>query len=393
MRIGIDGRELLGQTTGVGRYVASLCREWTRMPSAADHELLIYSPTGASAGLDPAVRSEPASEGARTATVQVPGGGGAWWEQTALGRRVAVDRVDVFFGPAYSVPLALAAPKVVTLHDISFETHPEWFGPREGLRRRWLARQSARASRAIVTVSEYSRREIVDRFAVDPARVHVIPNGVRPPATSRTEANGAVPPDDEAGTRTAHETDPADGPLVLYAGARFTRRNLPLLIAAFARVTERIPSARLTIVGPDRAYPPENLERRADTAGVADRVTCLDYVDDRELAALYRRATLFAWLSEYEGFGLTPLEALAAGVPAVVGDIPVAREVYGDAVRYAPIGDPDTIATVMVELLTDPAARAALLAQREATLSHYTWRRAATATLAVLEAAAAEGTR
>ena len=393
MRIGIDGRELLGQTTGVGRYLANLCREWTRMPAAAEHEMLVYAPAEASDAFDRAEDEEHASKGARTAIVRVPGGGGAWWEQTALARRAATDRVDVFFGPAYSVPLALAVPKAVTLHDISFETHPEWFGPREGLRRRWLGRQSARAAHAIVTVSECSRREIVDGYAVDPSRVHVIPNGVATPAIPSAETEGAGASDEDADGGPRHPADPADGPLVLYAGARFTRRNLPLLVAAFARVAERVPAARLTIAGPDRTYPPEDLDWSADAAGIADRVTCLDYVDDRALATLYRRATLFAWLSEYEGFGLTPLEALAAGVPAVVGDIPVAREVYGDAVRYVPIGDPDAIAAVMVDLLTNPPARAALLARREATLARYTWRRAAAATLGVLEGVAAEQAR
>ena len=374
MKIGIDGRELLGQSTGVGRYLSSLCREWAKMPSAAAHQLLLYTP----GALDSPAGFPAASAGACLTVAQVPGRGGVWWEQTTLARRAAADRVDVFFGPAYSLPLALAIPSAVTLHDISFETHPEWFGPREGLRRRWLAYRSAVAARAIVTVSEYSRREIIDRYDVSASRVHAIPNGVTSP----------LAPDG-----TSHAPAPASEPLVLYAGARFTRRNLPLLIEAFARVRERVPAARLTIAGPDRARPPQDLRGTADAAGVGDRVTLLDYVDDHQLAQLHARAALFAWLSEYEGFGLTPLEALAAGVPAVVGDIPVAREIYGDAARYVPLDDPDAIAAGMVELLTDPSARAAILAEREATLDRYTWRRAATDTLAVLEAVAAEGMR
>ncbi len=386
MKIGIDGRELLGQSTGAGRYLSSLCREWAALPAAAEHELLIYAP----ARLDPPAVDTAAADGARLTAVEAPGSGGAWWEQTALARRAAADSVDVFFGPAYSVPLALAARSAVTLHDISFETHPEWFGPREGLRRRWLARRSALAAHAIVTVSEYSRREIVSHYGVDPSRVHVIPNGVAAPATSFGGMAGGPAPHGNVGGVPAGGLDAGGGPLVLYVGARFTRRNLPLLITVFARVAERIPAARLVIAGPDRTHPPQDLSAIADTAGVADRVTCLDYVDERELAALYRRATLFAWLSEYEGFGLTPLEALAGGVPSVVGDIPVAREVYGDAVRYVPIGDPDAIASAMIELLNNPSARAALLARREATLTRYIWRRAATDTLAVLEAVAAE---
>ncbi len=378
MKIGIDGRELLGQSTGVGRYLSSLCREWATMPSAAAHELLLYTP----AALDLPAGFPEASAGACLTVAQVPGSGGVWWEQTTLARRAAADHVDVFFGPAYSLPLALAAPSAVTLHDISFETHPEWFGPREGLRRRWLAYRSAVTARAIVTVSEYSRQEIVDHYGVNASRVHPIPNGVTSPLAPPAGTANTPAPDEDGGP-----------PQVLYVGARFTRRNLPLLIRAFAQVTERIPAARLTIAGPDRAYPPQDLRGAAEAAGVGDQVTLLDYVDDCRLAQLHQRATLFVWLSEYEGFGLTPLEALAAGVPAVVGDIPVAREIYGDAARYVPLDDPDAVAAGMVELLTNPSDRAAILAEREATLARYTWRRAAADTLAVLEAAAAEGWR
>ena len=388
MRIGIDGRELRGQPTGVGRCLTNLCRQWRAAPAAAGVELVIYAP----GPVDPPGGTG-ASPGAALTLAEVPGGAGTWWEQVRLVRHAAANRLDVFFGPGYSVPLALRAPSVVTLHDLSFEAHPEWFGPREGLRRRWLARRSAAAARAIVTVSACSKQEIVEHYAVDPARVHVIPNGVAAPVTPFAGTAGAPAPDGATGGPPAHAPDAESGPLILYAGARFTRRNLPTLIGAFARVVDRIPAARLVIAGPDRTRPPQDLRGVADAAGVGNRVTCLDYVDDGELAALYRRATLFAWFSEYEGFGLTPLEALAAGVPAVVGDIPVAREVYGEAVRYVPLGNPDDAAAAMIELLTDRSARDALLAQCAATLARYTWARAAADTLAVLEAAAAEAPR
>lgn len=388
MRIGIDGRELRGQPTGVGRCLSNLCRQWRAAPAAAGVELVIYTP----GPVEPPGGAD-ASPGAALTVIEVPGGGGVWWEQVRLAARAAADRLDVFFGPAYSVPLALAAPSAVTLHDLSFEAHPEWFGPREGLRRRWLARRSAAAARAIITVSAWSKREIVERYAVDPACVHVIPNGVAAPAAAIAGMAGHPPPGGAADGPLARALDPDGDPMILYAGARFTRRNLPTLIAAFARVIDRMPAARLVIAGPDRTRPPQDLRGMAAAAGVGDRITLLDYVDDAGLAALYRRASLFAWFSEYEGFGLTPLEALASGVPAVVGDIPVAREVYRKAVRYVPLRDPDRAAAAMVELLMNRAARDAVLTHRAATLARYTWARAAADTLAVLKAAAAEASR
>ena len=369
MRIGIDGRELLGQRTGVGRYLANLCAEWTTAAAYAGHELLVYTPRPAPSGAWAPVR---APAGARLTGVTVPGGGGFWWEQTALARRAAADRIDVFFGPGYSVPLALRVPCVVTLHDVSFIAHPEWFGWREGPRRRWLATRAAAAARTIVAVSEFSRGEILRHLNAQPARVRVVHNGVAVPA--------GTPPRPTVATT-------AD-PLILYVGARLARRRLPVLLAAFERVVREVPGARLAIVGPDRTWPPEDLRGIAEAGGAAPRVAFLSYVSDAELASLYRRAALFAWLSEYEGFGLTPLEALAAGVPIVAGDTPVAREVYGQAARRVPVNDPGAVAAAIVDLLIHRDVRQALLEQAGPLLARYTWARAAAGTFAILEDAA-----
>ena len=371
MRIGIDGRESLGQPTGVGRYLANLCGEWTGAAAYAGHELLVYTPRDAPSG---ACEAASAAAGARLTGITVPGGGGFWWEQTALPRRAATDRLDVFFGPGYSVPLALRTPSVVTLHDVSFIAHPEWFGWREGPRRRWLATRSAAAARTVVAVSEFSRREILTHLNLAPTRVRVVHNGV-------TTLTGVE--------RPAGPPPPAATPLILYVGALFARRRLPVLLAAFERVVREVPDAELAIVGPDRTCPPEDLRGMAEASGIAPRVAFLSYVADAELAALYRRAAVFAWLSEYEGFGLTPLEALAAGVPVVAGDTPVAREVYGEAARHVPVDDPDAVAAAIVEVLTRRSLRETLIEQARPLLARYTWARAAADTFAILQDAAA----
>ena len=371
MRVGIDGRELTGARTGVGRYVACLCQEWAASPAAAGHEVLVYTPEDAVfrdlRGSGPGARIEP-----RT----VPGTPGFWWEQTALARAADADGLDVYFGPGYSIPLRLAAPAVVTLHDISFAVHPEWFGWREGARRRWLARRAASRAATVVTVSAFARAEIIREFDIEPARVAVVYDGVETPGTAPVSPNGRA---------TAPTERPA---IVLFVGSIFNRRHLPTLIEAFARVVRQCPDTRLAIVGADRTRPAQDLAGRADAAGVADRVDLCGHLPEAELAALYRRARVFAFLSEYEGFGMTPLEALAAGVPAVVGDTEVAREVCGDAVRFVPVDDASAVALEIARLLDDDALRADLLARGSARLERFTWQRTATETLSVLERAA-----
>jgi glycosyltransferase involved in cell wall biosynthesis len=358
LRIGVDARELLGSATGVGRYLGELLRRWTARPDAARRRFLLYVP-------EPLRMTFPE----RTVDARVGGRGrGTLWEQTWLRRAIARDAPDVFFAPAYTAPLALPVPFAVTIHDISFVAHPEWFRPVEGARRRFVTARTARAATVVLTVSEFSRSEIQHRLGIDPARIVVIPEGAGMPAGMDGRPRG-----------------PRD-PLVLYVGSIFNRRRLPDLLRAFAEATRDLPAARLAVVGANRTWPHQDLAEAARSLGIAARVELLDFVSDERLADLYGRASVFTFLSEYEGFGLTPLEAMAAGVPPLVLDTPVAREVYGDAALFVPADAPDRAAASLRSLLTDDALRARLLARAPAVLARYSWTAAADRTLDALEA-------
>jgi glycosyltransferase involved in cell wall biosynthesis len=181
--------------------------------------------------------------------------------------------------------------------------------------------------------------------------------------------------------------------LILFVGSIFRRRHLDKLLTAFIdSVANRVPDSRLEIVGEDRSHPPYDLSQlvRASPASMQPRITLRSYVSDDVLDELYARSSVFVFLSEYEGFGLPPLEAVAAGVPPVVLDTPVAREVYGKAARYVrlPGGHTNDLADALVSLLTDDTARHALMSHADEVLAQYDWSRAASETLAALEEAA-----
>lgn len=363
MQIAIDARELLGNRTGVGRYLAALCAEWRDLPADGAHQFVLYSPQP---GETPGLLGPPFDEGAQGPFryQAVPGDGGTWWEQTRLATAINASGADVLFAPGYTAPLRTRVPVVVTIHDISFETHPEWFPWREGMRRRWMTRQSARRATQIVAVSGFTQDEIVTHLGVPRERVSVIWSGlhhVSQPAPSRREA------------------------LVLYVGSIFNRRHVPELIAAFKRVVATVPTARLVLVGDNRSHPRQDLEGMAAAAGLAHCVSVRAYVDEAELWSLYGRAAAFVFLSEYEGFGFAPLEAMAAGVPTIVGDTAVARELYGEASRRVGVEDVPAIAAVLIELLGDAAACDRLRAAAADRLPCFTWARAAAETLTVLE--------
>jgi glycosyltransferase involved in cell wall biosynthesis len=357
LRIGVDARELLGDSTGVGRYLAELLLRWSARADADRRHFTLYAPEPLSLDLPRAAM-----------TTRVIGGGrGTWWEQTHLRRAVRGDRLDLFFAPAYTAPLGTGLPLALTIHDISFIAHPEWFRAGEGLRRRWLTRRGASLASVIFTDSQFSRTEIERYLRVDSGRIQVIPPGTSPPRT---------PP---AGPAQPRE------PLVLYVGSLFNRRRLPDLIAAFALATRRRPDARLVIVGDNRTWPRQDLTAVAAAHAVTAKTDFRSYIPDAELASLYARASVFAFFSEYEGFGLTPLEAMAAGVPPVVLDTPVAREVYGDAALFVAHGDVEGAARTIDRLLSEPAAARAVLERAPAILARYSWADTAERTLAQLE--------
>ena len=364
MRIGIDARQLCGQPTGVGRYLLGLLADWKENAAVqrGGHEFVLYAPESldSTAGFD----------SRRFHTRLVRGAGGTWWEQVALPRAARADRLDVFFAPQYTAPLWMTAPTVVAIHDVSFAAHPEWFRTREGARLRWLARQSAARARTILTISEFSRREIVEHLGVPDSRVRVVPPGI-------PRHNAASP------------MDWPREPRVLFVGSIFNRRHVPDLIRAFGTVARRRQGTSLDIVGDNRSFPREDIDAAIAAEGLGERIRWHRYVPEEKLASFFRQARAFAFLSEYEGLGLTPLEALGSGVPPVLLDTPIARESCGDAAIYVPAGDLGAVGRALERALFDEAERERLLAAGERVLARYSSRRAGTETLAVLEESAA----
>jgi len=351
MKIAIDARELRDKPTGVGRFLAEILAAWKTMPEAQSQEFILLAPDGM------APRA------------------GILWEQVVLPRLVRKARADVLFSPAYSGPMLPPVPMVVAIHDVSFAAHPEWFTWREGARRRTTVQLAARAATCVVTISQFSKREIVAHLGIDSSKVVVAYPGV---------ADLKGPPrigNDAARTLRVRDTS---SQTVLFVGSIFNRRHVPELIEGFARLARARGDARLQIVGDNRTSPPIDVADAIRATGLTDRIQLRSYVTDQELQALYAGASAFAFLSEYEGFGLTPLEAMAAGLPVLLLDTPVAREICGEAAIYVERPDPALIEDALATLLFDSGERRRLVDAADRVLAKYSWTECARQVLKVL---------
>jgi glycosyltransferase involved in cell wall biosynthesis len=266
-------------------------------------------------------------------------------------------RWDVFHATSFACSPLLPGPWVLTLHDAIHLERPADYGWRQAAYYRLVVGPAARSARAVVTVSQDARARLAHHLALRPDTIHVIHNGVDP-------AFRGVP------------DGPHDGPVLAISGPK-PHKNLATLVHALRHA----PGLRLDVAG----QPLPGLQDLAVSLGVDRRVRWLGPVSRTTLLACLHAATALAFPSTLEGFGLPPLEAMAAGCPVVVGDIPVLREVARDAaLRVAPL-DARAWAETLVRVATSPGLRANLARAGRGRAGAFTWEEAARATASLYD--------
>lgn len=356
---GAEGR------TGVGRYVVELTRALAAEPGAA----------GLSYELCAGVEREQAD--------WIPAGVGvrrmkgnrrlvhlAW---AAVGRP-PIERLagpaDLVHAMAPSFPLPARAPRVVTIHDLFPLEHPEWSGRAAGWANRRGMRWAFAEADHIVTVSAHVRDKILGH-GVEPGRVTVCHEGI-------ADRFGTPVPD---ATRDAVLADlgVTAGRYVLAVGVVSNRKDLPTVVDAVTRLP---PPLDLVVAGPP-GDGQEALLAAVERHRAGGRVRVAGFVRDEALRALIGSALALVHPSLDEGFGFTPLEAMAAGTPAIVAASGSLPEVVGDAAVVVPAGDPEAWAAAIDGLRADPDRVAGLVAAGRARAAGFTWARTAAATAAV----------
>jgi len=365
LRIGIDGRELEGKATGVGRYLRSLLRRFVHQDR---HQFVIYSASPVALPI-----ASP-----RLETRVLPGGQPLIWEQRTLPAALRADRIDVLLSPAYSCPLAGSVPRVTAIHDLSFFARREEFGLVHGLRRRAMARLSARVSHSILACSAFTkgeiRRHLGDAAAAKTEVVLLGPDDDLPPGPGREAARAALGLDEGA-------------PYIVTVGTVLRRRNVSTLVRAVAFLREKHPAVRLGVVGENRSHPFEDLKALAASLGCESAVQVSGFVSDELVACHYAAADVAVFLSEYEGFGLPTLEAMSRGVPTLIANRGSLNELFSNG---ALVVEPDetSVADALTRVLSDSVTSADLRGKGLERAKSFSWERAAAQTLAVLERAA-----
>ncbi len=288
------------------------------------------------------------------------------WTQVGLPLAAARAGVDLIHAPAYTAPLLIRRPVVLTIHDVSYARHPEWYPYRRDALRRAFYRFSAHAASVVITDSTFSAIEIEAAYGVPSRRIAVVPLGVTPAFGS----GGA----DEASDVTCG----IDGPFVLHVGDLHARRNLGVALEAVLAVRREPGTGHLTLVaaGVDRGTGDE-LARMAAVAGAPDAFVRLGRVDEPRLRALYRQAVALVYPSRYEGFGLPVLEAMASGTPVVASRAASMPEVLGTA---GILVDPDDVggwAEALAYLLREAEARAYFAEAGRTRAATFSWARTA----------------
>ncbi len=333
MRLVIDGRRLTAERTGVGRYLEMLLRDWAVSGSPLPETLVVLRDR---AGLT----RVPYGSGI-LAEVAGEGWPGLIWERWALGRKLRAG--DVLFAPTNLIPANWRGKSVLVMHDTLLESLPDAFPWHVRWRFARRYRRAAQRADRILTPSESTARDVAAHYGIAPARMRVI----HPAADTSFRPQG---PASEEVTEARARVGLGTSPFFLFVGKTSSRRNVPAILEAFRRHSQAHPEHRLVFVGPSEI----DLGRLEDDRAILRP----GHVAEPVLRGLMADAIALLYPSEYEGFGLPIVEAMASGCPVITIRRGAMLEAGGDAAWFIDRAEPGELARAMEILATSVSARA-----------------------------------
>jgi glycosyltransferase involved in cell wall biosynthesis len=370
LRIGINALFLIpGGVGGTEIYLRNLLAALARLDSENEYFVFINAES-AGQGTLPLTPQAPNFRAVPCAVRAVNRPARLVWEQFCLPAQAALHKLDVLFSPGFTSPLlTFRCPKVTVIHDLQHVRQPENFRPAELAAWRALVWISARFSQHVVTVSQSSKRDIMEAYGLPAGRVTVIPHGVEeaffdPAAAPAVGRALAVP-------------------YLLSVSTIHPHKNWSRWLEAYGQLAAEGCAHHLVIAGLRGNYY-EKLRKLIEQRRLEGRVHITGWLPRPELLALFRHADALVFPSTFEGFGMPVLEAMAAGVPVACSDIAPLRELAAEAALFFDPYSPGSIAGAVRSLVQDSGLRRRLTEQGRRHAARFTWRRAARETLAVL---------
>ncbi len=374
MRIGVDYTSAARQRAGIGRYTRELIGALLSLESL--NEYTLFAAVGGLKGDNWSRGIQ--REGVRVRSIPVSDD---WlarlWHRVRLPIPVEVitGRLDVFYSPDFALPPTTRRTKtVLTVHDLSFVYYPDAFVPPL---RRYLEKvvpHSIERADVVLADSTRTRSDLISLFDVPPEDVTVIYPGV----------GSRFRPDPKPGERErlGERYGIGDEPYVLSVGTLQPRKNYVRLIEGFVQLPQDGEAKPRLLIAGGRGWLYDEIIAEASRH---DSVRLLGFVEDEDLPALYRGASLFALTSLYEGFGLPVLEAMACGVPAVCSNTSSLPEVAGDAAMMVDPLDTDALTEAIARVLDDDRLRKKMVDRGLARAATFTWERSARQLLSVVD--------
>jgi glycosyltransferase involved in cell wall biosynthesis len=345
VRVALNAEQLLYHSPGgIGRYTAQILSGIPRL--FPEDSVMPFTARHPKRTVHAAMRAAGAADQATILGLSRPVLYEAWLR---FGRPRLPNslKADLVHAPSVAVPPHPPVPLLVTVHDVASELFPESF-PRRGRRfHRFGLRAAERRADLVLTVSESAAADIVEHTSIGEDRLRVVHNGVDP-----------MPLDQERRARVLRALGLTDRRYVLWLGSFEPRKGVGTIVAAMAELRRRRadPEVHLVIAGYE-GWLEDGLVDPADRSALGDSLRQIGRVNEEELWALYGGATLFAFPSRYEGFGLPVVEAMSQGTAVIASDIPAMREVAAGAARLVSPTDPEQWADAIVELLDDEKER------------------------------------
>jgi glycosyltransferase involved in cell wall biosynthesis len=282
------------------------------------------------------------------------------WQNGPFFKKLREIEPDLLIASNYTLPFFNKWKSIVFEHDISFVTHPEWFSKKEALIRKYLVKRSLKKSTSIVAVSEFSKSEIVKNFNINPEKIKVFLHGVED-KFQRSLEKDIYEWKEQKGLK--------DKKIIGYLGSIFNRRNMPLLVRSADLLRKELPEIILYVIGKDLTHPPQNIAQLLNR----DWVRWDTSIKDAELPLFYSSIDAFAYLSEYEGFGLPPLEALACGTVPVLLNKTSLSEIYTDMAIMVDSLDAHKIKEALITAIKDTGRKEAVVSRFNERRPQFSW--------------------